>query len=131
MKRRLLTAAIDSATLDSCLMAARNTHPDEFIGLLRGEERNGVVGVSGLLLAPFAEFHPDHSSFSEWHLPAGLGAVGTVHSHPNGVLLPSRQDKLLFGRSGPAHLILGPPYARSSAAFFGRDGKPLEFAIEG
>lgn len=106
--------------LQSALMACTNVYPDEFIGLFR--EKDGLLDE--LILAPLAEYGRSHSSFSHWHLPTDPSLVSTIHSHPNGVLLPSRADLKFFAVNGRWHFIAGPPYRVQDVACFDNRGKP-------
>lgn len=115
------------AALQSALIASRNVYPDEFIGLFR--EKNGVL--EELILAPLAEYGRAHSSFSDLHLPTDPSLTATIHSHPNGVLLPSRADLRFFAVKGKHHFIAGAPYGLRNVACYDGKGKPEEIEVVG
>ena len=108
------------AALESALIACRNVYPDEFIGLFR--EKGGVL--EELILAPLAEYGRSHSSFSDLHLPTDPSLTATIHSHPNGVLLPSRADLRFFSVKGKWHFIAGAPYRLRDVACYDNKGRP-------
>jgi proteasome lid subunit RPN8/RPN11 len=54
-------------------------------------------------------------------IPNEQAIVGSVHSHPNGVLSPSDTDLRSFG-SGSVHIILGAPYGPDDWRAFDRAG---------
>ncbi len=107
------------AALQSALIACRNVYPDEFIALFR--EKEGVL--EELILAPLAEYGRAHSSFSDLHLPTDPSLTATIHSHPNGVLLPSRADLRFFAVKGRHHFIAGAPYRPTDVACYDAKGR--------
>ncbi|MFH1199824.1 MAG: Mov34/MPN/PAD-1 family protein [Candidatus Micrarchaeota archaeon] len=111
--------------LASALMACSNVYPDEFIGLFR--EKDGVL--TELILAPLAEYGRSHSGFSDFHLPTDSTLTATLHSHPNGVLQPSRQDLKFFAYRGKWHFIAGAPYRMRDVACYDGKGKPVQVEI--
>ncbi|HEV8290157.1 MAG TPA: Mov34/MPN/PAD-1 family protein [Candidatus Norongarragalinales archaeon] len=134
----ITSIALKEGVLKSVMQACRNVHPDEFIGVLKGRivEQRGpgrtvgsVVEVSELLVAPFSEYAESWSGFSEWFLPTSQDNVGTIHSHPNGVLLPSAQDKRFWSSLGVAHVIAGAPYRLNSWRAFDASGKPIQARV--
>jgi len=54
--------------------------------------------------------------------PNDVSSVGSVHSHPNGVLRPSDADLSTFGQ-GKVHIIVGSPYGRGDWRAFDNQGK--------
>jgi proteasome lid subunit RPN8/RPN11 len=110
------------------LEASRETHPNEYMGLLRGETASDLgVGDEGLivtdvLVIPGTESNPVSATVRTSMIPNDFSAVGSVHSHPNGVLRPSDADLATFG-NGDAHIIVGAPYGRDDWVAFDRDGK--------
>lgn len=125
---------IAAETLDFVLDAAAETHPNEYMGLLRGEQaselglnREGVV-VTDVLVIPGTKSNPVSATVKSNMVPNDLRSVGSVHSHPNGVLSPSDTDLSTFG-SGSVHLILGAPYGPDDWQAFDRAGEPRELAV--
>jgi proteasome lid subunit RPN8/RPN11 len=119
---------IAESTLEFVLEASRESHPDEYMGLLRGEDarrldldRDGTV-VTDVLVIPGTESNPVSATVRTDMVPNDLRAVGSVHSHPNGVLRPSDADLGTFG-SGSVHIIVGAPYERDDWRAFDREGR--------
>lgn len=120
--------------LSFVLSASEEAHPNEYMGLLRGEaasdlglDWDGTV-VTDVLVIPGTESNPVSATVKSNMVPTGSGRVGSVHSHPNGVLRPSNQDLQTFGR-GKVHIIVGAPYGRDDWQAFDREGKPRELEV--
>ena len=125
---------IAAETLGFVLDAAEDSHPNEYMGLLRGQparelglDRDGMVATD-VLVIPGTESNSVSATVRTSMIPNDLRAVGSVHSHPNGVLRPSAADRAAFGK-GRVHLILGAPYGRDDWRAFDRDGEPRELAV--
>ena len=125
---------IAADTLQFALDAAEDTHPDEYMGLLRGEDardlgldRAGTV-ITDVLVIPGTKASPRAATFQSSLVPNDLRSLGSVHSHPNGVLSPSETDVASFGR-GRVHLILGAPYRADDWRAFDRSGEPIELDV--
>ncbi|MFB6281758.1 MAG: Mov34/MPN/PAD-1 family protein [Haloferacaceae archaeon] len=125
---------IADETLSFVLEASRETHPDEYMGLLRGEDaarlgldRDGLV-VTDVLVVPGTESNPWSATVREEMVPNDRRAVGSVHSHPNGVLRPSDADLGTFGK-GTVHIIVGAPYERGDWRAFDREGRPRSLDV--
>jgi len=124
--RRVVGIAAD--TLAFAREAAADTHPDEYMGLLRGEpaEEFGIAEdgylVTDVLVIPGTESGPTSASVKQTLVPNDFRSVGSIHSHPNGVLRPSDEDLATFGR-GVVHIILGAPYGPDDWRAFDRDGE--------
>lgn len=125
---------IAADTLEFALEASAETHPDEYMGMLRGEDahelgldRDGTV-VTDVLVIPGTESGPVSATVRTSMIPNDLKGVGSIHSHPNGVLKPSDADLRTFGR-GTVHLILGAPYDRESWRAFDSRGEPRELDV--
>ena len=120
--------------LSFVLEASEETHPNEYMGLLRGEkasklglDREGTV-VTDVLVIPGTESNPVSATVRTSMIPNDFSAVGSVHSHPNGVLRPSDADLATFG-NGPVHIIVGAPYRRGDWRAFDREGKPRNLPV--
>jgi proteasome lid subunit RPN8/RPN11 len=131
MPNRVIGIAED--TIEFVLDAARDAHPDEYMGLLRGErarrvgiDRDGLV-VTDVLVIPGTTSNPTSATVKTNMIP-NMRRVGSVHSHPNGVLRPSNADLQTFG-TGEAHIILGHPYRRGDWRAFDREGEPRELPV--
>jgi len=121
-------------TLTFALEAAEDSHPDEYMGLLRGEEaaelgldRDGIV-LTDVLVIPGTESNPVSATVKTNMIPNDRRAAGSVHSHPNGVLRPSDADLRTFGK-GKVHIIVGAPYGRRDWQAFDREGQPRQLSV--
>lgn len=114
--------------------AAEDAHPDEYMGLLRGEsasrlglDEDGLV-VTDVLIIPGTESNPVSATVKTSMVPNDLRAAGSIHSHPNGVLQPSAADLATFGR-GEVHIILGAPYGPDDWRAFDREGSERSLPV--
>ncbi|WP_254537758.1 Mov34/MPN/PAD-1 family protein [Halomarina litorea] len=125
---------IAEATLEFVIEASARTHPNEYMGLLRGEDarslgldEEGTV-ITDVLVIPGTESNPVSATVKTSMVPNDLRAAGSVHSHPNGVLRPSDADLATFG-SGKVHIIVGAPYGRDDWRAFDREGEPRDLDV--
>ncbi|MFP4590069.1 MAG: Mov34/MPN/PAD-1 family protein [Halobacteriales archaeon] len=121
-------------TVDFALESAEATHPNEYMGLLRGTpahelglERDGQV-ITDVLVIPGTTSSPVSATLKSFLVPNEVRSLGSVHSHPNGVLHPSDEDLRTFG-SGVVHIIIGAPYGRDDWRAFDREGRPTELEV--
>jgi proteasome lid subunit RPN8/RPN11 len=120
--------------LQLALEASEDAHPNEYMGQLRGQDartlgldREGTV-VTDVLLAPGTKTTPTSAEFKPTYMPNDLKSVGSVHSHPNGVLRPSQADLATFTR-GSVHVIVGAPYGRNDWRAFDSDGESIDLDV--
>jgi proteasome lid subunit RPN8/RPN11 len=120
--------------LEFALRASEDAHPNEYMGQLRGADarklgldRDGTV-VTDVLLAPGTKTNPVSAEFNPSYMPNDLKSVGSVHSHPNGVLRPSDADLATFSR-GRVHVIVGAPYGRDDWQAFDSEGHRRDLEI--
>ena len=125
---------IAEEALAFALRASEDSHPSEYMGQLRGEDarslgvdREGTV-VTDVLLAPGTTSNPVSAEFNPSYMPNDLRSVGSIHSHPNGVLRPSDADLATFQR-GDVHVIVGAPYGRDDWRAFDREGEPTDLPV--
>ena len=125
---------IASSALDFALAASRDSHPNEYMGLLRGDDaqsvgldRDGTV-LTEVLVIPGTESNPVSATVKTNMVPNDVRAAGSIHSHPNGVIAPSDADLAAFGR-GEVHIIIGAPYGRDDWGAFDRDGEPMALDV--
>jgi proteasome lid subunit RPN8/RPN11 len=125
---------IAESALEFALSASRDAHPDEYMGLLRGEdaqkvglEESGTV-LTEVLVIPGTETNPVSATVKTSMIPNDRSAAGSIHSHPNGVLRPSNEDLATFGRNR-VHIIVGAPYGRSDWQAFDRQGEPIDLPV--
>jgi len=120
--------------LQFALNASEDSHPNEYMGQLRGQDarslgldREGTV-ITDVLLAPGTKTNPTSAEFKPSYMPNDPNGVGSIHSHPNGVLRPSDADLATFTR-GQVHIIVGAPYRRSDWRAFDTDGEPTDLEV--
>ena len=125
---------IAEGALSFARSAAEDTHPNEYMGLLRGEDardlgldRDGTV-ITDVLIIPGTTSSPVSATVRSDMVPTGARSIGSLHSHPNGVLRPSEQDIQTFG-NGSVHIILGAPYGPDDWRAFDRSGDPRELDV--
>ncbi|MFT4946656.1 MAG: proteasome lid subunit RPN8/RPN11 [Natronomonas sp.] len=125
---------IAEETLAFILSASEQTHPNEYMGFLRADSakkldigREGKV-ITDILIIPGTESGPTSASVKEMMKPNDVRSVGSVHSHPNGVLRPSDADLQTF-TSGEVHIIVGAPYGREDWQAFDSQGEPRELDV--
>lgn len=118
---------IATETIQFALDVAAETHPNEFMGLLRGTptselgiDQSGIV-ITDVLVIPGTTSSSSRASVKQSFIPNDTRTVGSIHSHPNGVLRPSNTDLGTFG-SGTVHIILGAPYGRNDWRAFDQSG---------
>lgn len=119
---------IAEETLEFVLEASQQTHPNEYMGMLRGEEaeelglsKDGMV-ITDVLVIPGTESNSVSATVQTNMIPNDMRSLGSVHSHPNGVLRPSDADLQTFGR-GTVHIIAGAPYRRDDWRAFDSSGE--------
>ncbi|WP_436934514.1 Mov34/MPN/PAD-1 family protein [Halovenus marina] len=125
---------IAEETLEFVMRASEQTHPNEYMGFLRAEDaatlgldRSGRV-ITDVLVIPGTESSPNSASVKTIMQPNSVQTVGSVHSHPNGVLHPSDADLMTFGK-GQVHIIVGAPYGRDDWRAFDNNGDPTTLDV--
>jgi len=111
--------------LSLLLRVGRERHPFEFAGLLR--EKDGIIGEFTLL--PGTVSSESSASLYLDMMPLDTHVTGSVHSHPNGVLVPSGADLSFFPRTGRYHLIIGFPYEEGNWACYEANGSPFTMEV--
>lgn len=121
-------------TIDFARESAQATHPDEYMGLLRGTPASDLgLGADGqvitdVLVIPGTTSSPVSATLKSFLVPNEVSSLGSIHSHPNGVLRPSDEDVRTFG-SGVVHVILGHPYGPDDWRAFDREGRPTDLKV--
>ncbi|ARS88575.1 Mov34/MPN/PAD-1 family protein [Natrarchaeobaculum aegyptiacum] len=125
---------IAEETLEFALESSEATHPNEYMGFLRGTEasrlgleQDGLV-ITDVLVVPGTEVNSVSATVRTSQIPNDVNALGSVHSHPNGVIEPSSADLGTFGR-GSVHIIIGAPYRRRDWRAFDSEGKPTNLNV--
>lgn len=117
--------SIHEEALKLILSASRNSHPNEFAGVLRAEKNI----ITEVLLLP-GTFSSEKSAILRLHMmPIDSTACGTVHSHPTPNLNPSKADLALFRKFGRIHIIAATPYMEDSWNAYDHTGNPIRLKI--
>lgn len=100
---------IKKKCLDIILESAKSIYPKEFGGLLRVDTnvKNTIIEV---ILLPGTISGGSQAIFKLHMLPIDFSIVGTVHSHPSGISVPSKADLELFNKYGRIHIIVANPF---------------------
>ncbi|MCT9096378.1 Mov34/MPN/PAD-1 family protein [Haloarchaeobius sp. HME9146] len=132
--KRKAVVGIARDTIEFALEAAEDTHPNEYMGMLRGTDatslgldRDGYV-VTDVLVIPGTTSNPVSATLDSNMIPNDMRALGSIHSHPNGVLRPSDADIATFGQ-GTAHIIMGAPYRSGDWRAFDQQGEPRDLPV--
>jgi proteasome lid subunit RPN8/RPN11 len=130
-KKREYTPAqwkIKRECLDIILEGAKSIFPNEFGGLLRVDtkEKNTIIEV---ILLPGTISGGSQALFKMNMLPIDFSIIGTVHSHPSGVPLPSKADLTLFDKYGKIHIIVASPFNESSWRAYSYSGENMDIII--
>lgn len=113
---------------DSILTYAHMLHPREAILLLRGKVERKSIIVKEVLVPPLATYGRGFSIIPLAYLPIDFSIVGTVHSHPSGVLNPSVED--LNNAYGWIIMIVAHPYrGLEDATVYSKNGDKLQLTI--
>ncbi|MBN2066081.1 MAG: Mov34/MPN/PAD-1 family protein [Candidatus Thermoplasmatota archaeon] len=110
------------------LESAKSTHPKEFGGLLRVDETTKKTIIEVVLL-PGTISGNSHAIFQLHMMPIDFSVVGTVHSHPSGMPLPSEADLELFRKHGRVHIIVATPYTKTSWRAYDYNGSAIEMSV--
>ncbi|WP_439026073.1 Mov34/MPN/PAD-1 family protein [Haloarchaeobius sp. DT45] len=132
--KRKAVVGIARDTIEFALEAAEDTHPNEYMGMLRGTDArklgldtDGHV-VTDVLVIPGTTSNPVSATLDSNMIPNDMRALGSIHSHPNGVLRPSDADIATFGQ-GTAHIIMGAPYGPDDWRAFDQEGEPRDLPV--
>jgi proteasome lid subunit RPN8/RPN11 len=114
--------------LQAVFEGARRLYPREIILLLRGKKKKNLVEVSEVVVPPMATHGLGFAHIPIHMLPMDFSVVGTVHSHPSGILTPSHTD--LNHVFGVVLMIIGPPFVdERNVAVYNRSGERLTLQI--
>lgn len=109
------------------LEASKNSHPNEFAGLL---EREGDA-IAYVVLLPGTILSHENALMKLNMVPLGTRVVGSTHSHPTPSKMPSSVDLMLFARVGNYHIITCYPYEENDWACYDKNGNYRELEVLG
>lgn len=114
--------------LYSLLSYARDMHPKEIFLLLRGKKfRDGFL-IYEFLFPPSTILGKGFVSFNPSMIPIDLTIIGSLHSHPSGVLEPSMED--YSSMYGVIMVIIAYPYnSIDCIAVFDKNGEYVPFEV--
>ncbi|WP_370573901.1 Mov34/MPN/PAD-1 family protein [Methanomethylovorans sp.] len=115
---------IDRGTLEFILEVSKSSYPNEFAGLLKAED--GII--TEVLVLPGTESGETSALLKLFMMP-NISTVGSVHSHPRGIIKPSTADLQMFGKTGNYHIIAGYPYDLQSWKCFNAEGDERDLQI--
>ncbi|WP_370575346.1 Mov34/MPN/PAD-1 family protein [Methanomethylovorans sp.] len=115
---------IDRGTLEFILEVSKSSYPNEFAGLLKAED--GII--TEVLVLPGTESGETSALLKLFMMP-NISIVGSVHSHPRGIIKPSTADLQMFGKTGNYHIIAGYPYDLQSWKCFNAEGDERDLQI--
>jgi proteasome lid subunit RPN8/RPN11 len=111
-------------TLKFILEVSKSSYPNEFAGLLQAED--GII--TEVLVLPGTESGESSALLKLFMMP-NISSVGSVHSHPRGIIKPSIADLQMFGKTGNYHIIVGYPYDLQSWKCFNAEGDERDLQI--
>lgn len=120
-------ARIKEAALEFILNASRSIYPNEFTGLLRGEDNL----MEEVLVIPKSTYGRGFAT-TQWDMvPIDSSIIGSVHSHPGPKSEPSKQDLRYFRKVGWIHLIVKKPYrSLGDVSGYTSNGELVELIVE-
>jgi proteasome lid subunit RPN8/RPN11 len=123
-----LKVSMDKDLLDAILEGARRLYPRETILLLRGKKQKNSIEIRDLLVPPLAKYGRGFSSLPLHMLPMDFSVLGTAHSHPSGILMPSHADLNHF--FGLVLMITAFPFKNEqNVAVYNRSGEKLTLQL--
>lgn len=117
--------SIRKRILRMIMEASMDSYPNEFGALLRAEDEI----IYEIALMPGTVQGDHHTIFMLYNKPIDFSLVGSVHSHPSGVIEPSDADLHMFSNSGPVHIIVGFPYLLENFQAYNRSGRKIEIKV--
>jgi len=125
---KYLSVSISGELLQAIFEGARRLYPKETILLLRGRKKKDQIAVSDLVVPPLANYGRGFANIPTYMLPIDFSIVGTVHSHPSGIIVPSHADLNHF--FGVILMIVGFPFASAeNVAVYNRNGEKLTLSV--
>jgi len=112
-------------TLQMIMEASKDSYPREFGALLRAE---GNI-IYEIALVPGTIQSERYTLFYMYNKPIDFSIVGSVHSHPSGVTLPSDEDLHMFSMTGSVHIIVGYPFNLENYSAYDRSGNRIQVDI--
>lgn len=119
---------VNKRLLQAILQSAKAVYPRETVLLLRGKAKKETIEVTDFIIPPLASHGRGFSSFPAHMLPIDFSVVGSVHSHPSGVKLPSVED--LNRYFGKIMMIVAYPFkGEDNVAVYSSSGEKIVLKI--
>lgn len=113
---------VRKGVIELVMESSKSSLPNEFAAILKAKK--DVIYEIALLPGTISG---DRSAIMQiWMRPIDLNYVGTVHSHPSGVISPSDEDKSLYSKFGNTHIIVGYPFNLYSWRAFNNEGEEIK-----
>jgi proteasome lid subunit RPN8/RPN11 len=113
-------------TLTFILEVSKSNHPREFIGMLCAE---GDL-ITDVFFLPGTISSDENAIIRMDMMPMGLRYVGSAHSHPHpAATRPSKQDLLMFSKTGNCHIIACYPYELYNWKCYNAKGEERELEL--
>jgi len=123
-----ISVLVGEELLHAVFEGARRLYPKEIILLLRGRKKKNLVEISEVVVPPLATYGSGFANIPLHMLPMDFSVIGTVHSHPSGILTPSDAD--LNHIFGIVLMIVGFPFMdERNVAVYNRSGERLMLQI--
>jgi len=123
-----ISVLVGEELLHAVFEGARRLYPKEIILLLRGRKKKNLVEISEVVVPPLATYGSGFANIPLHMLPMDFSVIGTVHSHPSGILTPSDAD--LNHIFGIVLMIVGFPFMdERNVAVYNRSGERLTLQI--
>ncbi|WP_286243061.1 Mov34/MPN/PAD-1 family protein [Methanobacterium ferruginis] len=119
---------IERDVVDEIIQIARQSHPLEFVAMLEGKIKNGVLRIDGLVFSS-GDRSNQGAVINTLMIPITTGTVGSVHSHPGPNATPSAADLQFFAKKGLFHIIIAEPYIEGSMIGYDTFGRVTNFKI--
>lgn len=121
----MLLWKIKRELLKMIMEASKSSYPDEFGAFLRAKQRI----IYELVMLPGTLSGGRSVIYNLMMKPIDFTIVGSVHSHPSGVPLPSEADLHMFSRTGDVHIIVAYPYTLTSWKAYNRRGEEIDVKV--
>ncbi len=113
---------IRKGVIELVMESSKSSLPNEFAALLKA--KRDIIYEIALLPGTISG---DRSAIMQlWNRPIDLNYVGTIHSHPSGLIYPSDDDRSLYSKFGNIHIIVGYPFNLHSWRAFNNEGAEIE-----
>ena len=135
---------IQKETLDKIIELAKKYHPKEFGAILfvlpeKGSD-NEINEIREIKLGTKTQVKMNIPGVDIVNFNIGnqlitgrdllnYSGVGIVHSHPDGILIPSKQDLDFYSKFGNTNIIIAHPYDTTSWSAFDQNGKEIYLDI--